>query len=124
MHSTIERRLKNFNINVPADYVSISNTARQEPAPYQVNYIDHTFFKNYSHPNLTYISVRPGTKAGDLTVTDIVCFCYKPDGTLLYKLNFNDQWTILPCRRLTREKVSEISADSEVEAPLYSDNFP
>ena len=30
MHTTIERRLKNFNINVPADYVSVFNTDRLE----------------------------------------------------------------------------------------------
>jgi len=50
-----------------------------------------------------YRSIRPGTKTGDPVVTDIVSLCYKPDGTVLFKLSFDEEWAPLPemcaCRR-------------------------
>ena len=52
MHSTIERRLANCEINVPADYTQIFSSARISPTPYRVNYLDHTFFKDYSRLSL------------------------------------------------------------------------
>lgn len=44
MHSTIERKIKNRVINVPADYVSICQEARITPKPYFVKYLNHIFF--------------------------------------------------------------------------------
>lgn len=48
MDATIERCLKNNEINVLADYIKISEEARKHPKPYQVKYLDHRFFKDYS----------------------------------------------------------------------------
>lgn len=44
MHSTIERKLKGRIINVPADYIAISKSARKNPKPYIVRYLNHKFF--------------------------------------------------------------------------------
>nr|CAH7765192.1 unnamed protein product [Callosobruchus chinensis] len=42
MHSTIERKISGRVINVPADYVNLLKTARINPRPYEVQYLDHT----------------------------------------------------------------------------------
>ncbi|KAL4711620.1 hypothetical protein ACJJTC_003637 [Scirpophaga incertulas] len=35
MHSTIERTLKNKDVHVPAEYISICRSARKKPRPYE-----------------------------------------------------------------------------------------
>lgn len=52
VHSTIERKIRNRVINVPADYVLAIEQARLNPEPYIVKYLDHTFFKNMMLLNL------------------------------------------------------------------------
>ncbi|XP_031331486.1 uncharacterized protein LOC116162089 [Photinus pyralis] len=98
IHSTIERHLRNKNINVPADYVDVCKTARQNPKPYTVYYLDHKFFKNFSSIQF-YNSIRPGRSPGDPVVTDIRALQYQPDGVICYKLRFPDEWTPLPIRK-------------------------
>lgn len=51
MHSTIERKVRNRKINVPADYVSICKSACKK-SPYTVEYLTHKFFKSFSSLNL------------------------------------------------------------------------
>lgn len=63
MHSTIERKLRSVYINVPADYISICNSARRVP---QVLYLSHDFFKNFSSSNFLTSNV------GDPTVTELI----------------------------------------------------
>ncbi|CAG9773284.1 unnamed protein product [Ceutorhynchus assimilis] len=70
MHSVIERRLRNRDINVPADYVQYCSTARLNPRPYFVKYCTFNFFKNFDGVRF-HNSIRPGRKAGDPVVTDL-----------------------------------------------------
>lgn len=102
VHSSIERRLKNRQIFTPGMYVEACLTARQKPKPYKVEYIQHEFFKAY-HTLSWYSSIRPGSKAGDPTVTDIRCLRYNHSGMIDYKLSFDDEWKILP-RRISKSK--------------------
>jgi len=123
MHSTIEKRLKNVQVRVPADYVAAFRTARASPAPYEVNYIDHTFFKDYSTLNY-YAPIRPSSSAGDPVVTDIVALCYKPDGDILYKLNFDDNWMPFPVRQSGRRKMPMALPDVGSIPVLYKSSLP
>lgn len=79
------------------DYVRYMEEARQTPRPYRVEYVDHTFFKNYN--NVCGLNdIRPGKKKGDPQVTDIRCLRYQPDGRILFKLMFEDDWEELMVR--------------------------
>jgi hypothetical protein len=46
MHATIERNLRNKTINVPAEHIEVCQRARKNPKPYNVQYLDHSFFKS------------------------------------------------------------------------------
>lgn len=102
MHAAIERCLKYRDINVPADYIHICKTARQKRPPYSVNYINHTFFKDFSK-NMIYRSIRPGLKKGDPKVTDIRSLKYTEDGLISYKLIFSEDFRPLPVRTNNRQ---------------------
>lgn len=96
MHSSIERKIKNRNINVPADYISIIESARNNP--YYVQYLEHDFFKAFGQLT-SYKSIRPGRMAGDPKVTDIRALMYSPSGNISYKLRFTEPWALLPQRK-------------------------
>lgn len=98
MHSVIERKLRNTEIYTPAGYVSICKSARYKPRPYYVKYLHFDFFKKYSSLSF-YNSIRPGFKKGDPQVTSIRCLKHNPTGTIEYKLNYSEEWTLLPRRR-------------------------
>ncbi|KAJ8873879.1 hypothetical protein PR048_024715 [Dryococelus australis] len=86
MHATIERQLKHNSINVPADYVHACTSARKNPC--------HV--------------VKPGRKAGEPTVTDLRALRYCPDGNIINKLRFSENyWTILP-NRMTRNQYAMV----------------
>jgi len=123
MHSTIERRLANCQINVPADYTQIFSSARISPTPYRVNYLDHTFFKDYSRLSY-YLSIRPGCAAGDPAVTDIVALCYMSNATIMCKLSFDEEWTSLSLRQSRRRKHTNHALEAEGLLPLYLSNRP
>lgn len=95
MHSTIERQLKKATINVPADYVKICIDARKNPMPYHVQYLNHTFFKDFTQLQY-YNTIRPGITH---TVNDIRQLKYNTDGTIKYKLRHVDEWTTLSTRK-------------------------
>nr|CAH7752982.1 unnamed protein product [Callosobruchus chinensis] len=97
MHSTIERKISGRVINVPADYVNLLKTARINPRPYEVQYLDHTYFKNFSEINFVN-SIRPGRKAGDPTVQNIRALKYNSDGSIEYKIRHSDEFQTLPVR--------------------------
>lgn len=97
MHSSIERKLKNRTINVPADYVSLCKLARKNPKPYFVKYLDHTFFKDYSKVNLIK-SIRPGYKVGDPTVNNLRALKYNSDGKIEFKIKHSDEYQPMPTR--------------------------
>lgn len=95
MHSCIERVLKKRDIYVPADYLQIFRSARQHPEPYEVVYLDHSFFKDYTKIG-GYSSIRPGNMAGDPVVTDVRGLRYSPDGTIAFKTDYQSEWKTLP----------------------------
>lgn len=97
MHSTIERKLRNKSINVPADYVGVCLQARKIPQPYHVKYLDYSFFKNFSQ--LQFLrSLRPGRRVGDPVVTDIRALKYTSDGSVAYKLRHTENYTAMEYR--------------------------
>lgn len=97
MHSLIERALKHRKINIPADYVDVCLQARSKPEPFQVKYLDHSFFKDFG--KLNYLtSIRPGKKVGDSTVMDIRALRYNPSGIIEFKIRHPEEWQTLPVR--------------------------
>ncbi|CAG5054524.1 unnamed protein product [Parnassius apollo] len=76
MHATIERKLKNKIIHVPAEYVGVCLGVRIHPKPYNVSYLSHDFFKSFGSLQY-YKSIRPGKATGDAKVTDIRALQYK-----------------------------------------------
>ncbi|VEN42000.1 unnamed protein product [Callosobruchus maculatus] len=99
VHSLIERKLHNREIELPTDYVKVTREARLKPAPYDVKYMRHSDFRNYDLRNqMAYQSIRPGKKAHDPTVTNLREIHYEPEGKIQIKLQFNDELTDLPQR--------------------------
>lgn len=97
MHSTIERKIRKRKINVPADYVEICQTARRNPFPYKVEYLDHTFFKTFDKIKFV-TSIRPGRATGDATVNEIRALKYNPSCSIDFKLRHTEDWQPLPSR--------------------------
>lgn len=96
VHSSIETKLKNKTIYVPQDYIEICKSSRNPP--YNVKYLDHSFFNNYADKqNQKYKSIRPGNKTGDACVTNIRQLKYE-DGKIAYKLNYDNdsEWQEIP----------------------------
>lgn len=97
VHSTIERALKNKEIYVPYDYVTVTIQARKG-IPYVAKKSPSDFFFNYGYkPLLKYDSIRPGKVTGDAAVTDLRVLQYF-GGKILYKLDFNNEFQELPRR--------------------------
>lgn len=94
VHHTIEMKLKKREIYLPTDYINVCKDARNKN-PYRVKYLNYSCFSDYSSLKY-YTSIRPGNKKGDPTVTDVRCLKYNPDSTIQYKINYDDQWIILP----------------------------
>ena len=91
VHATIEKKLKGVEIHLPSDYVKVIKSARKQPEPYQVKYLDHTFFSNYKDfGNLK--SIKPGKKATAPNVTNLRALKYTPDGSMFFKTSFADDW--------------------------------
>lgn len=94
MHACIERRLRNRDINIPAEYAAHCKKARKLPKPYHVQYLNHSFFHNYS--KIKYCnSIRPGIRSGDPVVTDLKAIRYTPNKEIYMKLNHTDEWSLL-----------------------------
>lgn len=115
MQSTIERKIKNTKINVPADYVTICKNACITN-PYYVEYLSFEFFKSFS--NILFCkSIRPGNKRGDPVVTAIKSLMYKPNKTISYKLRFTECWYDLP---LPRGSCKQNAVNFETLPPLHT----
>lgn len=97
MHSTIERQIRACKINLPADYVYHCIKARQNPAPYEVKYLNHTFFKKFDGLKF-YNSIRPGRAVGDPVVTDIKALQYLSNGEIFFKLRHTHGFSKLDSR--------------------------
>ena len=98
VHATIEKKLKGVEIHLPSDYVKVIKSARKQPEPCQVKYLDHTFFSNYKDfGNLK--SIKPGKKITAPNVTNLRALKYTPDGLMFFKTSFADDWELLPLPR-------------------------
>lgn len=94
VHSVIERSVKGQPIYVPQQYVDKIKSARKV-APYEVKYVDYTFFKNYSASG-KYSSIRPEIGVGAKTVSDIRLLKYTKDGVIMYKTDYSSEYSELP----------------------------
>lgn len=110
VHSTIDTMLnpkrgtKNKKtvreVYLPSQYSQLTQQARKKPFPYRSTYLAYDFFFDFSNKDtMRYESVRPGKKAGDPTVHDLKALRYKPDGTVEFKIDFDDDYTELPARK-------------------------
>lgn len=122
VHSVIERKLKNTDIHLPSDYIKITKTARSKPFPYEIKDCDISFFLNYQKNVNRYDSIRPGKATGDATVTQIKALRYNCNGTIEYKLNFDDEYysdlAIAQKKRKTVEIHSPIIYEQFHKSPL------
>lgn len=97
VHSSIEKALKNKEIYVPYDYVTVTTQARKKH-PYLAKKPSSDFFLNYGYkPLLKYDSIRPGKTVSDPAVTDLRVLQYHM-GNILYKLDFDTKFQELPRR--------------------------
>lgn len=106
-HAKIEKKLKNRSIYLPYDYVSVTKEARTNvkidnvliKKPFDVEYLKYDFFLNYSDKQLLrFASIRPGKKKYDPTVSDLRSLIYLPNGHVMYKVNFDEEYVDLPIR--------------------------
>lgn len=96
VHATIEKKKKNWEMYVPADFVQIIQQAHINN-PHKVYHINYDFFKKYS--DIKYFSsIRPGPKKGDPCVNNIRALKYSKNG-IQYKIKFDDDWADLPQRK-------------------------
>lgn len=116
VHAAIERKLKNREIHVPSDYITVTKEARRKPTPYEAIHVSQNLLKNYGDKSTwSYNSIRPGRKAGDPAVVDLRAIKYNPEGTISYKINFDDDWTELPIRP---KKLSSVTYSNLHDAPI------
>lgn len=83
VHAAIERKLKNREIHLPSDYITVTKEARVHPFPYEAVQINYDFVKDYNNnKNWRYSTIRPGRKAGDPVVVDLRVIQYRPDDNI------------------------------------------
>lgn len=98
VHATLEKYFKP-PINSPSDYIAFMRAARPSH-PYNVKVLDYRFFKNFEKLDSNLAALRPGkNRAGEPQVVDIRALLYKSDGSILFKINHADDYTLLPQRR-------------------------
>ncbi|CAG9782476.1 unnamed protein product [Diatraea saccharalis] len=69
VHAAIERKLKNREIHLPSDFLTVNKEARKKPTPYEAIRVDHNLEKDYSDKSTwRYDSIRPDREAGDPVV--------------------------------------------------------
>ena len=120
VHSCVERKIKKKPIYIPQNYVDFIKEARLG-TPYEIQYIDHTFFKDFSGLNY-YPSIRPGSGPGSAVVTDVRILKYLPEGTLQFKVHYSDNiFSDIPRARSTRSRDPD-AADTVPR--LYESSIP
>lgn len=119
VHSAIECKLKGKEIFLPQQYMAISKIARSDPMPYEARYLDYNFFTDFSK-ELIYKSIRPGKKTGDPVVTDIRMLEYRPNGTIWYKVDFDNELQPLPHRPTPINNIKQINGLQK----LYAARIP
>lgn len=97
VHALIEKQISKQNVYLPAQFVDLTKQARPNPMPYDAKYLTHNFFLDFTKVEL-YKSIRPGKKVGDPTVTDLRCLKLLPDGEIMFKLHFDEDFKNLPQR--------------------------
>ncbi|XP_057176831.1 uncharacterized protein LOC130545917 [Triplophysa rosa] len=117
VHSVIERRLRDQDVYLPAEYVNLMKRARVKPHPYEVKYIDHTFFQDFTKLRLCK-SLRPGVRPGDPTVHNIRAIRYNNNGTMDFKIDHSDD-----CHPHPSHQLRNSTSDSHTVTPLYSDRL-
>lgn len=86
---------------MPSQYSQYSKEARKKPFPYRSVYLDFQFFRDFSDKRtMIYESIRPGKRTGDPKVTNLRALKYNPDGTIEFKVNFDDEYQLLPVRQM------------------------
>ena len=70
VRSVIERRLRDGDICIPAEYAAVIRGACSNPRPYHVRYVDHSFLTDFSQVNICK-SIRLGKITGAPTVHDL-----------------------------------------------------
>lgn len=116
VHSTIEQKIRNRPIYSPSNYVEKIREVRPQQ-PYDVKYLSHEYFKEFSSLQY-YDTIRPGKRVGDPVVSDIRELRYLPDGTIQYKLGFNDNHKMLPQTRHARKPSVHDTVGPLYTAPL------
>lgn len=111
VHSTLEMKFKP-PIYTPMDYITRMRQARPSQ-PYEVNHLDHTFFKDYENVPGNFTSIRPGKLSGEATVNNIRAMLYK-DNKVQFKLRHSEEWKNLPQKRDPKKQPHEIG-------PLYAE---
>ena len=61
VHTKIESRQKNVDLETPAEYCQIVKEARNKPSSFVCKYLDYDFFKDFKEMQV-YASVRPGNE--------------------------------------------------------------
>ncbi|GFO43050.1 hypothetical protein PoB_006955500 [Plakobranchus ocellatus] len=85
MHSKVERNITN-DIFIPHDYCHTMNSRGET-----LSLLKQLFHQDFKKLNAqTISSIRPGKKVGDATVHDHKALKYLPDGTVLFKVSFDD----------------------------------
>lgn len=116
VHSNIERKLKNADIYLPSDSIKITQSARKKSFPQNVKWCDTSFFKQYQIDLNRYDSLRPGKSAGDTTVTNIKSFRNNPNGTIDFKINFDDEYSDL--RLAQKKKIFKKEKMCKIASPI------
>lgn len=92
-------QMKKTDHYLPSQLCHLTTEARKYPFPYKNKLLEFSFFSDYSIQNLMiYDTIRPGKKSFDPVVTDIRVLKYCPTGVILYKINYNDDFTEMPRR--------------------------
>jgi len=121
IHSLVERKLKRKPIYVPQNYVDVIASCRQS-RPIDVKYVLHSFFKDMKKLNM-YNSIRPGSRVGDPTVTNLRVLRYSPDGTIQYKLGFGDHFKDFPRKSKGPNDVEDVSQLHLNRIPIKASKF-
>lgn len=96
MHARIEQSCRNKEINVPADYIDLCKSARKKQNGYVVEYLHHTFFKQFERVS-NFKSIKPNK---NYNVHDIRGLHYDGIGRkILFKVDHSKEFEALPVKR-------------------------
>ena len=116
MHSVIERKIRGKDIYLPSSYATLCRDACRRK-PYEVQYLHHDDFSDFTTSVCMVKTIRPGKKAGDPVVVDLRALKY--DGQLnqiSYKLRHLESWQPFS-NRLSLTSSTTIS-------PLFTNRLP